>query len=281
MRYNSLLQTRHGLMVINHNDKYIGRSVLEYGEFSQGEVDLYEALLDKNDVVIDAGANFGTLTLPLARMCRWVFAFEPQPYVFQCLAANMALNSIHNATLFQSALSDTPGVIGIPLLDPRKKHSFGSLDIRQDFEVKVPCTVMTLDAMKLPACSMLKVDVEGMEEMVIRGATMMIKECRPYIYFENDRQENSESLLGLLRESGYNLFHHLPPLFNQDNYYGCPLDIFEPSIVSINVLAWPAERPVHISLAQFGLMPVVETESVNPPLETVDVAPPQLQTDSV
>ena len=57
MRFNLLSQTKHGLMVYNRNDKYIGRSLLEYGEFSEGEVELFAELLDKHDAVIDAGAN--------------------------------------------------------------------------------------------------------------------------------------------------------------------------------------------------------------------------------
>ena len=56
--------------------------------------------------------------------------------------------------------------------------------------------LLTLDSLDLPACHFLKVDVEGMEADVVRGARNTIDTYRPLMYLENDRDERSQELLG-------------------------------------------------------------------------------------
>ena len=55
--------------------------------------------------------------------------------------------------------------------------------------------VVTLDGLSLPACHLLKIDVEGMEREVPAGGRELIERCRPVIYLENDRAENSAELI--------------------------------------------------------------------------------------
>lgn len=261
-------------MVVNRNDKYIGRSLLEYGEFSEGEVELFSDLIDETDTVIDAGANFGALTVPLADICRFVFAFEPQPKIFECLAGNIALNSIRNAKVFEAALSDQPGTMAIPFLNPMTANSFGSLDIRRDAPVKVPVRIMTIDGLELQQCGMIKVDVEGMEESVLKGAEKTIERCRPLLYVEDDRHENSASLMHFMRSRSYHLWQHWPFLFREDNYCGLLTNIWDPNLASFNVLAWPAERPGpgEELIARHQLRPI-GVESANPHADSADEQP--------
>src|SRR5439155_11606088 len=54
---NKLKQCRHGLMVYQPNDRYIGRSLELYGEFSEAEVDLFAGLVGPGDTAVDVGAN--------------------------------------------------------------------------------------------------------------------------------------------------------------------------------------------------------------------------------
>ena len=72
---------RHGKLMYLLNDAYIGRSLDVYGEYSEGEIDLFRQLLRPGDVAIDVGANIGALTVPMARLVQpggAVVAFEPQ-----------------------------------------------------------------------------------------------------------------------------------------------------------------------------------------------------------
>src|SRR3954467_11045049 len=95
--FNRLKSCRHGKMLYNVNDMYVGRSLDLYGEFSQGEVELFAKIVRSGDVVLDVGANIGAHTLFFAQSTAplgGVIAFEPQRLVFQTLCANMAINSI-------------------------------------------------------------------------------------------------------------------------------------------------------------------------------------------
>jgi hypothetical protein len=79
---------RHGTMMYLRQDIYVGRSFAEYGEYSEGEVDLFRQCLRPGDVALDIGANFGSHTIPLAQLVGpggAVYAFEPQRILFQIL----------------------------------------------------------------------------------------------------------------------------------------------------------------------------------------------------
>ena len=92
-----LAACRHGTMLFNAGDIYIGASLAAYGEFSEGEVALFRQLLRPGMTALDVGANIGAFTLPMARLVGAtgrVIAWEPQRIVVQTLCANLALNAI-------------------------------------------------------------------------------------------------------------------------------------------------------------------------------------------
>lgn len=55
--------TRYGEMFVAASDNYVGRSLVEYGEWSQSEIDILEQLVQPGMVVLDVGANVGYHTL--------------------------------------------------------------------------------------------------------------------------------------------------------------------------------------------------------------------------
>lgn len=241
--FNTICPTRFGRMLVNRNDVYIGQSLLTYGEYSWGEVELFQQLLQPGDWVIEAGANIGAHTVPLAQ---WVgdsgrvWAIEPQRRVFQLLAANVALNSLAHVHTVQAALDRQPGTVQMPLLDPDGPHNFGGVSANSGTRTEtVPAT--TIDALEVPRCRLLKIDVEGMETAVIEGARATIARCRPVLYVENDREQHAAALIALLRSLGYRLWWHCPPLFNPQNFNAAGDDIFG-NIVSRNMLCLPEEH---------------------------------------
>ena len=114
--FNKLIKARHGTLLYNKNDIYIGKSIEKYGEFSYLEAKIFEQICKAGDVVIEVGANIGAHTLYLSKLVGngYVFAFEPQRLVFQNLCANLALNSISNVFAYQEAVSNENGTIIIP-----------------------------------------------------------------------------------------------------------------------------------------------------------------------
>jgi FkbM family methyltransferase len=238
--FNRTKVCRYGTMVYNVNDCYVGRSLDLYGEYSEGEVALFRQIVRPGDAVLDIGANIGTHTLFFARQVGTtgaVFAVEPQRVVFQTLCANMALNNVTNAWCFPCALGTEPGDLVVPRQDYARMGNFGGVSLSgvKDGE-RVP--VMTVDGLNVPRCRLIKLDVEGAEECVLRGAVRTIERDKPAIYAENDREERSDGLVRFIASLGYELFWHRPPLFNPNNFAKNTQNVFG-AIASHNILCVP------------------------------------------
>jgi FkbM family methyltransferase len=245
--FNQLAATRHGYMLYNRNDLYIGRAVARYGEYSAMEMALFEDLCRHGDAIIEVGANNGAHTIGLSRVVGpqgRVLAFEPQRLVFQTLCANVALNSLTNVDCYWAAVGSQEGVITVPSLNPWHEENFGGVTLLgANVGHPVPC--FTLDRfMELPRLDLVKVDVEGMEAEVLRGAAKLISKFKPILYVENDRVEQSEPLIRFIASFGYRLFWHLPPLFNPENFYGQDENLYG-DIVSCNMLCLHRDANAH------------------------------------
>ena len=121
--FNRLKRCRYGLMLYNPNDRFVGRALDLYGEFSEGEVQLFRQTVKPGQMVLDVGAHIGTHTLFFARAVGSrgaVIAFEPQRLLFQTLCANMALNSITNVICRNNGVGEDSGIIRVPALDPER-----------------------------------------------------------------------------------------------------------------------------------------------------------------
>jgi FkbM family methyltransferase len=241
--FNELRICRSGPMLYNKNDAYIGASLRKYGEFCWLEFeDVLSKVVRPGALVVDAGANIGTHTVEFSRLAGAegaVFAFEPQRLVFQALCANLAINQCINVTAYREALGDETGEIVVPLYDPSERSNFGAVALGgHTGGERVP--LHTLDSLELPACHVLKADIEGMELELLRGAARTIARYRPFIYVENHLEDRSAALIETLFGFDYQLWWHVVPFFNPHNFAGDPEDIF-PGTVSVNMVCFPAE----------------------------------------
>ncbi|HEX3887758.1 MAG TPA: FkbM family methyltransferase [Phenylobacterium sp.] len=239
------VQTRHGPMIGLAGDRYITRSLEVYGEFSGQEWDFLAQLVKPGMTVVEVGANIGAHSVPLARACNPgpLYVFEPQQRVFQILCANLALNGVKNALAYPEASGEHQGFVVVPPLDYGADYNFGGVSVLPDSAgaqgQKVRVT--PIDSLNLTACHLLKVDVEGFEVQVLRGAADTIRRLRPLLYVENDRVAHQQEVISLIAELGYRMYWDLPPLFRPDNFNGYPDDIFG-RVCSLNILGVPAER---------------------------------------
>jgi hypothetical protein len=108
---------------------------------------------------------------------------------------------------------------------------------------------IALDALDLPKCDLIKIDVDGKELDVLQSAETQVERHRPVIYFENDVREASEKLLSFAIDTlGYDLYWHPAPIFDESNFFGNPENHWAPrSIVSLMVLAVPKEWQVEVA----------------------------------
>lgn len=147
-------------------------------------------LLRPGDTAIDVGANLGYFTASMAQRVGeegQVFSFEPVPPTFDRLRLSVSLNDFGQVTALPVALGDSDGTAEIAF-DPRFAGSaslHGSRTARSESHL-VP--VRRLDdlvaAGEVGRPRLLKIDVEGHELAVIRGALRTISEAQPFIVFE-------------------------------------------------------------------------------------------------
>lgn len=260
-KYNLCQDFRYGKIIFNLLDKYIGKSLHLYGEFSQGEADLFTQIIKEGDVLVEAGANIGAHTVHLAQLVGEtgrVYAFEPQRLVFQTLCGNLALNSLPNVFAYQEALGAEPGTLMVPCLSVDVPHNWGGVSlVNATSGDKVQ--VRTIDSLGLEKCAFIKVDVEGMEWAVLEGAASTITRLRPLLYVELDSGDQyDDQLVANIKKMGYRVYKHKPTLFSADNYFHNSKNLLtktvknaqgqqvEAWIVSVNVLCIPEEKPISV-----------------------------------
>jgi FkbM family methyltransferase len=250
-----MVATRHGPMVALGGDAYITRSLQLYGEYGRDEADLFRQVVRPGMTVVEAGANIGAHSVMLARACAPgpLIAFEPQQRVFQLLCANLVMNGVENALAFPDAVGARAGVALIPSLDYSSSYNFGSVSIQTtdtaadlDWSTGRRTRVVAIDELALPACGLIKVDVEGFEAAVLEGARETIARCRPLLYVENDRASQQAALIALIDSLGYTQHWHVAPLFSRDNFNGARDDVFNGS-VSLNMFCTPNESSLTVT----------------------------------
>jgi FkbM family methyltransferase len=238
-------------MLALETDQYVTRSIALYGEYCPAEARILKQTITPGMTVVEVGANMGSHSVDMARACAPgpFYAFEPQPRLFQILCANLALNDIGNALAYPDACGEVEGEAMVPLVDYTQPGNFGGLSLGGTDGPGLAVRVRPLDTLNLAACGLLKIDVEGFEAQVIRGARGTILRCRPVIYIENDRADQQQELISLIAELGYRLYWHMPPLYDPANFNGETNNVF-PGIVSLNMFCLPRETSSTVQGAQ-------------------------------
>lgn len=246
--YYCLKQCRDGYMLYNINDRYVGNSLHEYGEFSLLEKELLSQIISPGSVLLDIGANMGAHTLWMAKAVGnegKVYAFEPQRVLFQLLCANMALNNLLNVHCMMQAVGDKIGKITVPKIDYQLYNNFGGISLSPDADGE-EVDLITVDSLGLSQCDLVKIDVEGMEQLVLQGGREMIQQLSPTIYLENDRKDHSHDLIELILSFDYHCYWHCPALYHSQNYYENSHNIYDRQS-SVNMLCFPKKKQVTIN----------------------------------
>ncbi len=146
--------------------------------------------LDCGDIFFDIGANVGYFSLMAGKLVGdtgLVYAFEASPRIADYLTENIELNYFKNIKAFNFAVSDKTNNDVLFYEAPRQKFGMGSLSAQfAAHPTKVKS--MSLDDFVSDASGkiniVIKVDVEGHEAAVFRGAKRFLKSFKPIIVFE-------------------------------------------------------------------------------------------------
>lgn len=213
-------------------DQYIGRSVHNYGEYNPDETEYILALAGVNPtaLVLDIGANIGCISQALEYGGHQVVAFEPQPEVFNLLCKNFS------GTSYNMGLGSKFETAKMPKFRYDDKVNVGGMSMGTSGPLgTIDVEVRTVDSFNFDNVGLMKIDVEGYEEEVLRGAVDTIARCSPILYIEDDRASKSYSLHKLLAELGYVWTQHNPPLYREQNFFNLKKNIWSRNYVSKNI----------------------------------------------
>lgn len=222
---NVLTHTNYGPMIINIKDDTIGSCTSNHGYWGTADILLIQSILsqlyanEETLCLLDVGTNIGSHTLAFAQYPFKnvvVHGFEAQREIFYMVAGTIALNCLSNVFLHHVAVSNVSDVeIKIPKVDYSSKSNFGSYEIERakhsdtsDMYVEGAYeTIKTLriDDLKLNHVKLIKIDVEGMEDKVVEGASDTIKSNRPVLYIETFKT-NFEPVVTFLKNLNYLIF---------------------------------------------------------------------------
>ncbi len=175
---------------------------------------VYEAVLSPGDAAIDVGAHTGKHAIPMAKAVGAtgrVYAFEPIAEKYAKLVENTILTPDVRIFTYNACVGEVSGIAQFTYLptDPGKS----ALNIRQKFQSDDRMTklerivpVLSLDECLERECGVrfVKIDVEGAELAVLKGATDLINKCGPVLHVEVG--ESPLSAYGVLPIDIYRFF---------------------------------------------------------------------------
>ena len=181
----------------------------------------FHRLLHRPGTLVDIGAHDGLLTIPLARLPdSRVLAFEPLPSAYARLQAALGSDHAH-VTCHHLALGDHAGSItlAMPVLDGVAQEQWASTakDYATHLSARVAVERFTvplrrLDDFTLADATAIKLDAEGAEYEILRGARETLLRCRPVLTLELEERHRLGSTYAVpayLDALGYDVFFEL------------------------------------------------------------------------
>jgi len=178
-----IIKNKYGIFFCDRNLYYA------LGFSSLVEPKIKEFLIKNNSdgVFVDIGANGGMHTIPSARnMQGKVIAIEPEPKNFEILKKNIKLNGLKNVIALNKGCFSKKGKLTFYLDDGGiGGHSFINKEIgHRHVKINVDTLDNILKNLKIKRVDLIKIDVEGAETDVLKGAMKTLKSSHPKIVFE-------------------------------------------------------------------------------------------------
>ena len=191
---NDLIQQR-----IFWNKNYFERNELEIvcRHFHNGEI----GRIVKNSNVLDIGSNIGNHTLYFLNECgaKHVYCFEPVRDTFHILQENIRINHLESRTTLMNVGVGSKRCSARVSSYTKNNTGMTTLNLSKDGNIQI----VSIDELKsLQKIGLIKIDVEGFEEEVVKGMLNTLRKDRPYIFIEI-QNEHFDKINSLLKENGY------------------------------------------------------------------------------
>ena len=243
-----------GVMIVrsvfyNHGGENLYKMDLDINEFTQCsyyfsalDIELLRLLKKGGGTFIDIGANVGFYTLAAAKTFDKVYSFEPSPYTYGRLIHNIELNKLSSVITINSGLSDVKSEMDLhinPFNNGGSSLNGFSETIKRLYpeyawgsvRVKVDLLDEVVNSRGIFGVDLIKIDVEGHELPVIKGAQNTLATYRPLVYAEVVKDRNKLNAISAVLPDGY-----IPYSLAEKKV------IIEDSIVPDDVLFCPVEK---------------------------------------
>jgi len=178
-------------------------------------IDWARQFMSEDKDFVDIGAHMGTYTISLAPLCKNVHSFEAQRMTYYQLCGGIILNSLENTYAYNVALGSNEESgqykhLFISTIDGGGSTVSQKVAVRSHIIKEEVVKMKCLDDYKLSNVGFIKIDVEGYEYNVLRGAICTLTQNNfPPILFEcwTDEwfQEDKQNVFNLLQSLGYKI----------------------------------------------------------------------------
>ena len=227
------VQTRYGTMCIISTDPYCSESLRRYGEWAGAELEILARIIQPGMTVVDGGAYIGSHTLAFSQFVGSsgrVHAFEVNPEYFTILRRNVTLNGAKNVLCHNLGLSNASSQAFIAKVDYSLNANYGGMSVlpakKRKSHGDIRIRFVSLDCLIDGKLDVIKLDIEGMEESALLGASQVLTSNHPIVYAECNNLENGVRLLLVMQAYGYTVFGSLTSAFNPQNFSGVRENIF-------------------------------------------------------
>jgi hypothetical protein len=166
--------------------------------------------INEDDIIIDIGAHVGFFALRAARKARkgFILAIEPHPFNYQLLTKNIKANNISNIRALRLALWSSDGVMKLYLAGS-SSHSLKSFqkNIKNYIEVQTKTLDTVIKEFGIQRVNLIKIDVEGAELEVLRGAQRTLMENDSFLSIAAYHTKTEVKIISeYLRKKGFRTF---------------------------------------------------------------------------
>ena len=208
-----------GFRIILDASKDVDKRFL-LSDFEQDNFQLIKKITKKGWKVIDVGANIGLYALTFAKLIGEnegiVFAFEPSDEAFFRINQNIKLNNFKNIKAYKLGVSNEIGETDFYMTEDDAYNSLGKTPMKRIIE-KRNIPIITLDKFiednNIDEINILKIDTEGADYLVLRGATKLLENKNPPIILceynkitQSGYDYRLDDLIDFLELKGYKIY---------------------------------------------------------------------------
>ena len=180
------------------------------------EFHFFNEMIDDGGIVLDIGANIGTMTTVIAKKLRnsKIYAFEPIPENIKTLKRVIDHYKLKNVIVYEAALGEENGELKMvmPIIDNVKMQGLSHVLKENSSEENHSGNVYSVPVYKLDdleefksgkKITAIKIDVENFEYEVLKGGEQVLRKHKPIIYCELWNNEKKYNTINFLNDLGY------------------------------------------------------------------------------